>query len=381
MNARILVVEDNNSIRKGIVRILSQKGGFDVEEAQDGAIGVEKIRSFKPHLVLLDVVMPVMDGFEVLQIVRKEFSSMELPIILVTAMQDSEDIVKGFELGANDYLPKAFNQAELFARVYNFLQMRDYHLQLKERNLIMERDLDISRLIQEKLLPEKNPSIPGFQIQSLYVPMDKIGGDYYDFFPGKDSLDIFIADVSGHGVPGAFIASVLKMTSHYLHDSEGSLNNLMTRMDRAVFERGALGMFATAFLVRIFFGEGKIQYCNAGHCPLLIHRRSTSEFIELVTPGAPLGINFDLKKGVAFKVGEFHLKPQDRLILYTDGIIETTNKNFEPFEEFGWKAFLNEVSKDPLQSLSKSLITKLKSYSEKELFEDDLTWVILDYEG
>lgn len=381
MNARILVVEDNNINRKAIVRLLIQQGGFEVGEAENGKIALSKIGEFKPHLILLDVIMPEMDGFEVLEHVRKDYSSLELPIILVTSMQESEDIVKGFHLGANDYLPKAFKPAELFARVNNFLQTRDYHLQIKERNRTMERDLDISRLIQEKLLPEKNPSIPGFEIQSLYVPMDKIGGDYYDFFEGKDFFDVFIADVSGHGVPGAFIASVLKMTSHYLHDAALSLNQLMSEMDQAVSERGALGMFATGFILRIFYLEGKIQFCNAGHCPLLVHRRSTSEFIELTTTGAPLGINFDMKKGTPFKVGEFQLKPKDRLYLYTDGIVETANKDFGIFEDIEWRPFLEAMVNEPSTTLSQKLISKLKAFSGKDSFEDDLTWVTLDYQG
>lgn len=126
-----------------------KKNNYQVDEADNGKLALEKIDSWKPDLILLDIIMPEMDGLEVLQIIRSKLTQVELPVILVTAMQGSDDIVRGFQLGANDYLPKNFNIEELFARVNTALEIRRYHNLLKQRNKTIERELDIARLIQK----------------------------------------------------------------------------------------------------------------------------------------------------------------------------------------------------------------------------------------
>jgi len=360
-----------------IARILT-KHRFTVREATNGREALEAVNQKLPELILLDILMPEVDGITVLKELRRSYTTAELPILLVTAMQESEDIVNGLKLGANDYLPKKFNAEELFARVSTALQIRNYHLQLKERNNIMERDLDIARLIQKKLLPKEPPQLPGIQFETLYVPMDKVGGDYYDFFPKHNSLDIFIADVSGHGIPGAFLASVLKMSSQFYQKEEMPLNTMMAMLDEAVYERGALGMFATAFWLRIYPESRKIQYSNAGHSPLLLHRRHKQEFIELATPGSPLGINYEMKKRAPFQMGEFTVEPGDRLILYTDGIIETVNEHIQAYEDVLWKKFLHDHANTPLNELSANLLDSLRSFSGSNTFNDDVTWVVMD---
>ncbi|WP_210413598.1 SpoIIE family protein phosphatase [Leptospira ilyithenensis] len=373
------MVEDNLLNRKMITHIL-KKNDYQVDEADNGKIALEKIDSWKPDLILLDIIMPEMDGLEVLQIIRSKLTQVELPVILVTAMQDSEDIVRGLQLGANDYLPKNFNTEELFARVNTALEIRRYHNLLKQRNKTIERELDIARLIQKKLLPTNEPSIPGYLIHSTYEPVDKVGGDYYDFNEMKDYCDFFMADVSGHGVPGAFIASILKMTTQYTNQFNYNLSEILRIMDQAVAERGANGMFATAVILRLYPEKALIRYASAGHPPILIHRRSKNEFIELSTKGAPLGINYDFKKK-PFEEGEFSLVKGDRIILFTDGITETENEIGIPYENTEWKKFLIHNRENPLVSLSLQLIESLKKFSNKNKFEDDITWVVIDYTG
>lgn len=376
---KILVVEDNEINRKVILQKL-KKNNYRIDEAENGLKALEKVKSWKPDLVLLDVMMPEMDGFQVLEILRQTQSQVELPIILVTSMQDSEDIVKGFKLGANDYLPKNFNTEELLARVNTGLKIRSYHKLLKLRNNTIERELDIARLIQKKILPLSTPNLPGYTIGSLYVPMDKVGGDYYDYYPSDGYCDFFMSDVSGHGVPGALIASILKMSMQYSHAAPNKISDILKYMDQAVSERGALGMFATAVILRLYPKEAKFIYSNAGHNPILIHRRSNDTFIELTTPGTPLGINFDFKK-LAYLEGEFQLEKGDRIILFTDGIIEAVNAEDVDFETAIWRSFLKENKNATLEDLSDKLIQTLRVFSNKDTFEDDITWVVIDYAG
>ncbi len=373
------MVEDNELNRKIIVQKLI-KNNYQVNEAENGHIALEKEKSWKPDLILLDIMMPELDGLQVLKILRETKSQAELPIILVTAMQDSEDIVKGFQLGANDYLPKNYNTEELLARVNTAIQIRYYHKLLKERNNTIERELDMARLIQKKILPIQSPNLPGYVIGSLYIPMDKIGGDFFDYIEGPEYCDFFMADVSGHGVPGALIASILKMSVQYLMESHLTPPEMLHIMDKAVSERGALGMFATGMIVRLFLDTNKILYSNAGHHALLLHRRSNDTFIELTTVGAPLGINYDFKMK-PYVSEEFQLELGDRLILYTDGIIEAMDECQNEFGNEEWHNFLIKNKNTKIEELSILLMENLKSFSKQNSFEDDITWIVIDYIG
>lgn len=380
MKDKILIVDDNDVNRQMLARIL-QKQGYFIEEARNGIDALNQINDQAPDLVVLDVSMPGMDGFSVLGEIRKTRSQVELPVLILTVKQDSDDIVKGLKLGANDYLPKSYDFEVLFARVNSAIQISKFHSLLKQRNEVMEKELDMARLIQRKILPLGPPKIPELEIDSLYVPMDKLGGDYFDFFERKDSLDIFIADVSGHGVPGAFLASILKLSFHHLQSENLPLNEIMTKLDRTIFDNGALGMFATAFWVRINLISKKIDFCNAGHRALIIQNKKSGDIKELTTVGSPLGINYNMNQAAPFHVNSHQLISGDRIILCTDGVLEAMNENSEVYETNRWKDFLTININTPLPQMSERLLEDLIDFRGKNTFSDDLTWVIADLTG
>jgi serine phosphatase RsbU (regulator of sigma subunit) len=160
--------------------------------------------------------MPEISGFEVCKRIREKFSPHELPVVLLTAKNTREDIITGLSLGANDYITKPFDREELLARVKNYIALKKAAEEQK-RFLILKQELEIAKSIQLTILPEKLPSIEKLTINAKYEPMMEIGGDFYDFIVlDEKRIGVLIADVTGHGVSAALIASMIKVALHCL---------------------------------------------------------------------------------------------------------------------------------------------------------------------
>ena len=165
----------------------------------------------KPDLILLDVMMPEMDGYEVCQRLKANPETRDIPVIFLTAQTEAEDETRGFEVGAVDYVHKPFSPAVMKARVATHLALRDTREKLAQQLIAIQKELETARLIQQSILPEAVPQIAGLDIAARYIPMTSVAGDFYDFLVVDDKrVGILVADVSGHGMPAALIASMLK---------------------------------------------------------------------------------------------------------------------------------------------------------------------------
>jgi serine phosphatase RsbU (regulator of sigma subunit) len=248
--------------------------------------------------------------------------------------------------------------------------------ELRERNMAIEAELDIARLIQAKILPLNIPVIPKLKIATFYEPMDKVGGDYYDFSISDDKLGIFIADVSGHGIPGAFMAGITKMGFRFYSDQNKSCNQMMINLDETISELSVKSMFVTAIYALFDYKSKTLSFSNSGHCPMLIHRRSENLIIEPKTKNPPLG----LKLNVDYDSELIKLKPEDRVLFFTDGITESENLQGIPYEDKRFISFIrNNIEKDT-ENFARDLIIDLKEYVYPNKFEDDLTLVVMDIE-
>ncbi|HJY08469.1 MAG TPA: response regulator, partial [Bryobacteraceae bacterium] len=166
----------------------------------------------KPDLILLDVMMPEMDGYEVCRRLKADPTTREIPVIFLTGQTEAEDETRGFQVGAVDYVHKPFSPAVMKARVHTHLVLRETREKLAQQLLAIQKELETARLIQQSILPETVPQIEGLDIAARYIPMASVAGDFYDFVVVDNKhVGILIADVSGHGMPAALIASMLKI--------------------------------------------------------------------------------------------------------------------------------------------------------------------------
>jgi phosphoserine phosphatase RsbU/P len=324
--ARLLVVDDNEMNRDMLSRRLVRQG-YAVETAENGRVALEKVRAVDYDLVLLDIMMPEIDGYQVLAAMKGDDALRHVPVIVISAATEIDSVVKGIELGAEDYLPKPFNPTLLKARVGASLERK--RLRDKERLFAksLERELEIGRSIQAGFLPDALPRPSGWQIAARFVPARQCAGDFYDAFTLADgSLGIVVADVCDKGVGAAlFMAlfrSLLRATACQDHGSktpaEVLRRTVVSTNDYIARTHGAANMFATVFIGFLDPGSGSLVFVNAGHESPLLLSTGGAVRARLSPTGPALGMLPDLPFGLV----EARIEPGETLFLFTDGVTE-----------------------------------------------------------
>ena len=223
----------------------------------------------KPDLILLDVMMPEMDGYEVCRRLKANPDTKEIPVIFLTGQTGTDDETKGFEVGAVDYIHKPFSEAVVKARVRTHLQLREAHEQIARQLIAINIELEMARQIQLSILPRETPKLNGLDIFARYIPMTSVAGDFYDFIIVDDKhVGILIADVSGHGLPSALIASMLQVALSAQAPHASDPVQVLVGLNKALcgkFEHN----FVTAAYVYVDLEKKVITYAGAGHPPVL----------------------------------------------------------------------------------------------------------------
>lgn len=371
--AKILVVDDEPVNIQVLTNQLSLND-FSVYQALNGIEVIDKINSGQiPDVILLDIMMPGMSGYDVCKILRNQYSRSELPIIMLTAKDRIEDILTGLECGANDYLAKPFNARELIARVTNMLDLKKA-AESQAMLAAFSSELLIAKRIQQSLLPGKTPEIKNLSIAAWYKPMESVGGDYYDFREKDGNLGVIIADVSGHGIPAALIVSLLKIAFWIDHSSIRKPDELMVNMNR-ILKGKTDKEYVTACYISIDSERRLLTTCNAGHPPLLIWRKNRKQISYYNPKGSALCIFDDPKFGTT----EIALEKNDRILLYTDGLTEASSPGGEQFGEERIYELLENNSDLTAKEMGDLLLKKVIDWikGEKKL-EDDIAFVLID---
>jgi phosphoserine phosphatase RsbU/P len=247
----------------------------------------------------------------------------------------------------------------------------------EERLLALNKELEIARGIQAGLLPEKSFSLAGLVTASRYVPASSVAGDFYDFLPKDNGLGVLIADVSGHGVPAALSASMVKVAIRSQRDWADDPARVLTGLN-SILCGNLQGQFVTAGYVYLDPGRGALAYAGAGHPPLLAWRAREKKVECMEENGLMLGI---FPEG-AYKCMTADLAPGDRFVLYTDGITEAPSLSGEEFGMDRFKSFLAEHAASPAQELCDALVKHVRAWSGNSREQhDDLTLIVVDYKA
>lgn len=331
-SARVLVVDDNPMNRDLLARRVARLG-HQVTLAEHGRAAVAQLTAQPFDIVLLDVEMPQMNGYEVLSWLKADPDRARTPVIMISAVHDTEDIARCIELGADDFLPKPFDPLLLRARLGASLAKKRLHDRERLYAATLERELELGRRIQTSFLPEALPAPPGYEVAARFRAARQVSGDFYDAFspPGRDDLVLVVGDVCGKGVGAALFMAVLRTLVRVLADEwalagpaeAGGAADLLSRMARLINRQvaethGATNMFATAFLGVLDPADGRLAYLNAGHDPpVILDGRGGAARLE------PTGPAVGLLPGLAFAVAETRLEPGGLLCAYTDGVPES----------------------------------------------------------
>lgn len=244
---------------------------------------------------------------------------------------------------------------------------------IKRRNYEIESELETARLLQMRLLPEEGRSTAGCDVHSAYIPVDKVGGDFFDYGEWDGAPGFFIADVSGHGLPGAFLATVTKIALDGIGNRSGTGEVLM-KLNRVICRATVHQNFVTAFYCVIDRGSGRMRYSSAGHPTQILCRRRVGECIRLDAMGSPLGWFSDLRLGEK----EVAVETGDRLVLYTDGVVECRNREGDMYGDERFFDFIARHVNEPARSFLDALLDGIRAFSGTDAFGDDITCLVID---
>jgi serine phosphatase RsbU (regulator of sigma subunit) len=290
-------------------------------------------------VVLLDIMMPDMNGYEVLEVLKHDSALRHVPVIMITAIDDMQSVVRCIEMGAEDHLPKPFNPALLRARIDASLARK----RLRDREQVyaqsLERELEIARTIQSSFLPDRLPDVAGWEMAVSFRPARQVAGDFYDVFtiPGSDRLAVVVADVCGKGVGAAVFMAAFRtviraLTEHTFavpSDAKDELLRLVDFVNAYVSTTHARSnMFATLFFAVLEPSTGALAYVDAGHDPPIV-RRVDGRLERLDPTGPAVG----LLPGLPFGVARVMLDVGDTLLVYTDGVPDARNEADAPLTE------------------------------------------------
>jgi sigma-B regulation protein RsbU (phosphoserine phosphatase) len=352
LSGKVLVVDDERPNRLYLKKLLSSYG-CEVSEAVDGPSALEMIHRERPDLILADVVMPGMDGFEFCGAVKALAATRDVPVIMVTAKGQIEDLKKGFDLGAMDYIRKPFDARELVLRVGNALALKRSNDALAHWKRRVSHELELAGKIQQSMFSTEPLFSTPFEIRINYRSSMDVGGDAFDVIALPDGgCCVYVADVSGHGVAPAMISSMLKATSTELirtfYDRGPAFicNELHSRL-RATLNNPAY--YATLLLALYEPATGRWVCMNCGHPDPVVVCGGKPVAFPAGGGGIPVGMPIGPDRPFA-EEDQTVLEscPGMHILFYTDGLTEALHR--ETGEECGeetLKSLFARVSANP----------------------------------
>jgi phosphoserine phosphatase RsbU/P len=373
----LLLVDDEPSNIQVVNSIL--KDFYKIRIATNGAKALELVKvAPPPDLILLDVMMPGMDGYEVCTALKADPHTHDIPVIFLTGKTETEDETRGFDVGAVDYIHKPFSPAVVRARVQTHLALRGIRQQLAAQLLAIQKELALARQIQLSIMPRHIPKLAGLDIAARYSPMTSVAGDFYDFIPVDDKhLGVFVADVSGHGVPAALVASMLKIALAAQTANASDPAKVLAGLNQALCGKFQ-DHYVTAAYMFVDLEKNIIRYSGAGHPPLLLGAGAGSSTREVLENGLFIG----MFPAAAYTNVEIPVAPGYRAVLYTDGIPETSNSAEEMFGLERVRQFIDTSAPLSCDQFSDDFLTELLQWSGRTADaeqEDDITLVVVGW--
>ena len=319
-DCRVLIVDDARANLDVLVEGL--KSDHRLSLALNGEAALQLAARTPPDLVLLDIMMPGLDGYEVCRRMRQMPETADVPIMFLSSLEDVQDKTRGFEAGANDYLTKPFEMLEVKARVRSLLKAKAYSDAVKEQ---MASELRVAREIQMGMLPHDLAALErayGVELGALLEPAREVGGDLYGACAAApDRLVLFLGDVSGKGIPASMFMvraiSLARLLARQVVEPE----RILAQLNDELAVDNPSGMFVTFLCAVLDPGTGRLVVANAGHCRPVLLREGVPPSWAVRNLGTALGF----EPGLAFERTELTLRPGDAIVLYTDGVTEAFN--------------------------------------------------------
>jgi sigma-B regulation protein RsbU (phosphoserine phosphatase) len=393
----VLVVDDTPDNIDLLDGVLNQD--YKIKAALNGEKALKIAGSDNPpDIILLDIMMPGMDGYEVCRRLKSDAKTQDIPVIFVTSMSEVEDETKGLDVGAIDYITKPISPAIVKARIKNHLELKEAREYLKNQNEILEQrvekrtrevldlqrvefelraskekvenELNIAAQIQKSILPSDFPAFPEhgeFDLYAMMTPAREVGGDFYDFFfVDDDHLAVIIADVSDKGVPAALFMMISRTIFRSIAKQRKSPSQVLSETNDLLCEGNETGMFVTAFLAYYHLLTGRLTYSNGGHNAALLFGPN-GVCRELAHKHSPaLGV----RPGLMYNEDVDTLEPRHILVLYTDGVTEASSPQDEMYGVERFTKLVCSCQSLKLSQMFNHIEKDLKEFQQGNQFDD-----------
>ena len=372
----ILVVDDSPTNLQVLIRTLNGTG-HRILAAKDGPTALDIARRTQPDLLLLDVMMPGMDGFEVCRELKAQADTRHILVIFLSARGEVADKVSGLELGAIDYITKPIQGEEVLARVAAHLSRRHLERELRENRDRLDRELAGAAQMQRQLLPAAMPPHASISFGSYYQTSRHAGGDYYDVLPlGDDRFGILVADVSGHGAPAAIVMAMIRAVVHTYPGVADDPREVLHYINRHFQFLWDTSMYATAVYAVVDAGRATIRMASAGH-PLPLKARCGDGVIPASIDTAMCLLWNELTD---VPCAELPLARGDRWVFFTDGITDRQAPDGTMFDlERLVPALARYCAKTPA-AIVDGIVGDLDAFSSGMEPEDDQTLLVVGFD-
>ncbi len=380
----VLVVDDEAPIRD-ILGFYLKRAGYQVLMASQGVEALSEIAKLTPDLIISELKMPEMSGDELCKRVKADPLTRDAYFIIVSALDGTASKIGGLNLGADDMISKPFHAQEVLAKVESAFRLIAMQKEIKRQNREltafqdrMEGELSLAAALQMGLLPKLPGEAAGSRYTHRYLPAEGIGGDIYAVSTAVDGgTALMIADVSGHGVTAALISAMVKTSFESHVRQPGAPLAWAVGMNGDLSRSVLAEQFATAWVGHLDPATDMLRYVVAGHPAAIripggakggLHR---PEFLQ------GKGFMLGLDENLPFSEQSTELKVGDRLVLYTDGLVEVEREDKSMLGEDGFLKICCELPSSPEDAVA-HIISKVQEYNGPAVFGDDVPRVVLD---
>jgi len=395
--ATLLVVDDEELNRDGLARRL-QRHDYQVVAVASGREAIELLGGRRFDLVLLDIMMPGMNGLEVLKFLRRVDSLIDLPIIMVTARGESGDMIEALELGANDYVTKPLDFPVVLARIRTQLALRRAASQVKDLEEKLDahnrelrtateeltavnarhgKDLEAAARVQRALLPLHPPIAPGAGFAWAFEPCSHLAGDYLNVFRlGERHVGLCVLDVAGNGIAAALLSVTLSQLLSRVAGGPGPAvvapAEVVARLAGELTPEATTGYAFSLLYGVLALDTGEFGFVSAGH-PGPVHLTDGLPPNKLEVTGFPVGVG-----AAAYKEQTVTLKAGDRLALYSDGLTGVRNEEGEHFGTVRLLAAIDETRRLPLADAVAGLVRTVEEWRGGAPRQDDISLLVVE---
>jgi sigma-B regulation protein RsbU (phosphoserine phosphatase) len=375
-DCRVLIVDDAKTNLDILVEGL--KSDHKLSLALNGETALQVAARTPPDLVLLDIVMPGMDGYEVCRRMRQMPETAEVPIMFLSSLEEVQNKTRGFEAGANDYLTKPFEMLEVKARVKSLLKAKAYSDAVKEQ---IASELRVAREIQMGMLPHDFAGVEqayGVSFGAVLEPAREVGGDLYGVCSaGPERMLVFLGDVSGKGIPASMFMVRAISLARLLARDIAEPDRILARLNDELAQDNPSGMFVT-FLCAVFEpATRRLTMANAGHCRPVLLPAGGSPCWAVKNLGTALGF----EPGLEFQRTELTLGEGDTLIFYSDGVTEAFNLSEECYGDKRLLTDAGSLSGQRPPAITTELLQKVRAFAGNAPQSDDIAILAFKVNG